>query len=124
MCADISLTFGPRWAQRGPLPQQMTPERPYPSEGRLGSYERTFSTLGCPDLGLAEACVMARAQGISAIELRALRGSLDLPSYFSGRGDSSDSVSSAAAGVRIVAFGTSLRLADGTEAYRSASRAR
>lgn len=96
----------------------MKPELPLPSEATVGTYERAFSTLGCPDLGLGEACALARAHRISAIELRALGGSLDLPSYFSGRGDSSASVSGAAAGVRILAFGTSLRLADGTDEDR------
>jgi sugar phosphate isomerase/epimerase len=96
----------------------MTPKRPHPSEGRVGAYKRSFSTLGCPSLSLDQACAMARAHGISAIELRALGGSLDLPSYFSGRGNSAASIPDAAAGVRIVAFGTSLRLADGTDEDR------
>jgi hypothetical protein len=93
----------------------MTPNRPDLSEGRVGGYERAFSTLGCPDLGLTEACAIARAHGIAAIELRTLGASLDLTLYFSSRGDSSASISGAAAGARIVAFGTSLRLADGTD---------
>jgi sugar phosphate isomerase/epimerase len=96
----------------------MTPKRPHLSGGRVDTYERSFSTLGCPALGLVEACEVARAHGISAIELRALGGSIDLPAYFSGRGDSAASISDAAAGVRIVAFGTSLRLADGTDEDR------
>jgi sugar phosphate isomerase/epimerase len=96
----------------------MTPEPAHRSEGRVGGYERAFSTLGCPGLDLKEACALARAHGIGAIELRALGGSLDLPSYFSARGDSPESIWGDAAGIRIVALGTSLRLADGTEEDR------
>jgi sugar phosphate isomerase/epimerase len=84
----------------------------------VASYERAFSTLGCPSMDLGESCAMAHAFGIPAIELRALGGSLDLPSYFSGRRESPASILGASAGVRIVAFGTSLRLADGTDEDR------
>jgi sugar phosphate isomerase/epimerase len=38
-----------------------------------------FSTLGCPDWDLAEVIAGARNYGYDGIELRALRGSLDLP---------------------------------------------
>jgi sugar phosphate isomerase/epimerase len=38
-----------------------------------------FSTLGCPDWGLAEVIAGARKYGYDGIELRALNGSLDLP---------------------------------------------
>jgi len=38
-----------------------------------------FSTLGCPDWDLAEVIAGARKYGYNGIELRALRGSLDLP---------------------------------------------
>jgi sugar phosphate isomerase/epimerase len=92
----------------------MTPNGPRDSKESEIAYVRAFSTLGCPALGLGDACAAARAHGIPMIELRALGGSLDLPSYFAGRGDSPASISEAAAGVRIVALGTSLRLADGT----------
>jgi sugar phosphate isomerase/epimerase len=96
----------------------MTPNGDQDSKGTGCGYLRAFSTLGCPELGLGEACAMARAYDIPAIELRALGGSLDLPSYFSGCADSQASISDLAAGVRIVALGTSLRLADGTEQDR------
>lgn len=92
----------------------MNPNPPHPSKARVGGYERAFSTLGCPALGLGDACSLARSHGIPEIELRALGGSLDLPSYFSSRGDTPASISRSAAGTRIVALGTSLRLADGT----------
>ena len=38
-----------------------------------------FSTLGCPDWDLAEVIAGARKYGYAGVELRALRGSLDLP---------------------------------------------
>ena len=38
-----------------------------------------FSTLGCPDWDLAEVIAGARNYGYEGVELRALRGSLDLP---------------------------------------------
>jgi sugar phosphate isomerase/epimerase len=83
-------------------------------------YERTFSTLGCPGLGLEEVCALARNHGISAVELRTLGGSLDLPSHFAGRGMAPAEITAIAtrAGVRIVGFGTSLRLADGDDEDR------
>lgn len=43
---------------------------------------RAISTLGCPDLSLVEAASLAREHGLSAIELRCLAGTLDLPGYF------------------------------------------
>jgi sugar phosphate isomerase/epimerase len=38
-----------------------------------------FATLGCPDWDLAEVIAGARKYGYAGVELRALRGSLDLP---------------------------------------------
>ena len=46
-------------------------------------FRRAFSTLGCPQLELAEAFALAVRHGVDAIELRALGGTLDLPDYFS-----------------------------------------
>jgi sugar phosphate isomerase/epimerase len=43
---------------------------------------RAFSTLGCPELSLAETCALAAHHGIEGIELRALAGTTDLPAYF------------------------------------------
>jgi sugar phosphate isomerase/epimerase len=96
----------------------MMPKGSRDSEQRGLGYVRAFSTLGCPDLGLRDACALARAHGITAIELRAMGGTLDLPAYFSGCGDTPASIADAALGVRIVALGTSLRLADGSDEDR------
>lgn len=80
------------------------------------SLVRCFSTLGCPDLSLDEALDLARRYQLAAIEVRALGGSLDLPTYlsdtygtpaaFAGRLVESE--------VRVVAFDASLRLVGGT----------
>jgi sugar phosphate isomerase/epimerase len=43
---------------------------------------RAFSTLGCPELSLAETCALAARHGIEGIELRALAGTTDLPAHF------------------------------------------
>jgi len=87
------------------------------SPGPAG-YVRSFSTLGCPELDLDGVLGLARAHGIAAVELRVLAGSLDLPAHFSGLGVPRAALASRirAAGVRVVAFGTSLRLMDGTDA--------
>jgi sugar phosphate isomerase/epimerase len=83
-----------------------------PDGARGASYERAFSTLGCPGLDLEAVFALARAHGIRSVELRALGGSLDLPGYFLGRWGSPGALAAAtaAAGVRIAAFGTSLPL--------------
>jgi sugar phosphate isomerase/epimerase len=90
--------------------------RPSRLDTRSAGYFRAFSTLGCPGLDLAGVCTLARAHGIGAVELRVLEGSVDLPAYFRGLGMSPAAVRSAAdaAGIRIVAIDTSLRLIDGT----------
>jgi sugar phosphate isomerase/epimerase len=90
-----------------------------PNPGREAQgYVRAFSTLGCPGLGLEGVLGLARAHAIPAVEVRVLEGSLDLPAYFAGRGDSPAAISAvvAASGVRVVALCTSLRLMDGSDA--------
>ncbi len=54
----------------------MTVQPKYP-QWQLG-----FSTLGCPQYSLWQAAALARQFGISAMELRALGGELNLPQYF------------------------------------------
>ena len=41
-----------------------------------------FSTLGCPDLDLAEAACLAAQYGLDGIEARVVKGRLDLPILF------------------------------------------
>lgn len=78
-------------------------------------YIRTFSTLGCPDLTLAQVVALARKFDIAAVELRALGGSLELPAHFAAVGNLP---LEALKGVRIAALATSFRLLDGTDADR------
>ena len=89
-----------------------------PAEAR--GYERAFSTLGCPELDLRGVFALARAHAIAAVELRVLQGSLDLPGHFRRMGLSPAGLGALAkaAGVRIVALDTSLRLVDGTDKDR------
>jgi sugar phosphate isomerase/epimerase len=98
----------------------MGPARRVPADKSGAAYERAFSTLGCPGLDFAGVLAVARSNGIGAVELRALGGTMDLPAYFSGRRDSPAELAAAAAaaGVRIAAFGTSLRLIGGTDEDR------
>jgi len=83
-------------------------------------YVRAFSTLGCPELDLRGVFALARGHGIAAVELRVLKGSLDLPGQFRGMGLSPAGLRALAeaSGVRIVALDTSFRLVDGTDKDR------
>jgi len=45
-------------------------------------FQWSFSTLGCPELNLADICKLARSFDISCIELRATENSVDLPNLF------------------------------------------
>lgn len=101
-------------ARRPRMPPLQTSTNGLPPPG----YIRAFSTLGCGDLDLDGVIGLARAHGIPAVELRVLGGSLDLPAYFSGRGDSAATLSSKVrdCGVRVLALATSLRLLDGSDA--------
>ena len=52
---------------------------------RYTHFQWTFSTLGCPELGLDAICALARKFEISSIELRATNGRVDLPNLFRER---------------------------------------
>lgn len=82
---------------------------------------RCFSTLGCPALGLEEACSLAARHGVSAIELRALGGTVDLAGYFRKAFGSPERLAAWAAGqsVRAVALDASLKLIGGIEVDRA-----
>src|SRR6267142_3736985 len=45
-----------------------------------------FSTMGCPEVSLAEACSLAVEFLIPAIELRSLSNTIELPKLFAGAG--------------------------------------
>ena len=102
------------------LNRRMALNHPGALAGRAAGYVRAFSTLGCPGLNLGEVFALARAHGIAAVELRVLEGSVDLPAYFARLGASPAALSAAAgaAGIRIAAIDTSLRLIDGTDGDR------
>ena len=75
-----------------------------------------FSTLGCADLELDEALVLAARHGLDAIEIRALGGTIDLATYFTERFGSPAGLARVleASAVRVCAFNTSLRLVGAT----------
>lgn len=75
---------------------------------------RAISSLGCPELGLDDTLRLAHAAGISAVELRTLERTTDLPGLFERQFGSPAALAGHVArqSVRIVALDTSLRLAD------------
>ena len=75
-------------------------------------YLRAFSSLGCPDLSLAETLALAHRHRLPAVELRALGGTIDLPAELGRTGGTPAALAEDLRGqpVRIVAFGTSLKL--------------
>lgn len=86
------------------------------------SYQRGFSTLGCPEFSLDETLALARSHGLSGVELRALAGTIELPGYFAEKYGTPEGLAERLKGseVRVFALDTSLRLIEGTEADREA----
>lgn len=84
-------------------------------------YRRCISTLGCPDLSLEQVLALARRHALDAVELRALAGSIDLPSVFSADGNTPARLAERLRNesVAIVALDTSLRLAANTPGDRA-----
>jgi sugar phosphate isomerase/epimerase len=83
-------------------------------------YHRSISTLGCPELSLEQTLQLARRHQLDAVELRALKSSIDLPAVFNAAYGSPAALAERMSGsdVRIVALDTSLRLAANTSADR------
>jgi sugar phosphate isomerase/epimerase len=81
---------------------------------------RCFSSLGCPEYSLDETLALAVKHGVSAVELRALGGTMDLPGYFRAEfgtpGELAGRLARSAA--RVVAFNASLHLIGTTGAER------
>ena len=71
-----------------------------------------FSTLGCPDLSLDEVIDLAARHGLSAVELRALDGRLDLPDALAAKYVTPARLADrlATSPVEVVSLGTSVRL--------------
>ena len=74
---------------------------------------RCLSSLGCPDLSLAETLALATKHGIDAVELRALGGSVALPAYLAAQFGSPAAFGKEVRGqpVRVAALNPSLKLA-------------
>ncbi len=74
---------------------------------------RCLSSLGCPDLSLAETLALAAKHRIEAVELRALGGSVALPAYLAAQFGSPAQFGKGGLGqpVRLAALNPSLKLA-------------
>ena len=83
---------------------------------------RCFSSLGCPDFTLDETLALAARHAIDAVELRALGGTVELPGYLAAQFGSPAALAEKLEGqeTRIVDFGASLQLVDGTAEQRAA----
>ena len=73
---------------------------------------KSFSTLGCPELTLAETFALAERHGVTAVELRTLGGTTDLPAWFARTYGSPPALAAWLQGrrVRILSLDTSLGL--------------
>jgi sugar phosphate isomerase/epimerase len=85
-------------------------------------YLRAISTLGCGSLALDEACALALRHGLDAVELRALGGTLDLPTWLESRYEDSTGFARSVdcGGVGIVSLDTSFKLVGATSDERTA----
>lgn len=83
---------------------------------------KTFSSLGCSELDLPDIVALGKKHGITALELRAVNGTTDLPAFFAERFGSPESWAAWLnnEGVAVCALDTSFRLIDGDEAAREA----
>ena len=71
-----------------------------------------FSTLGCPDLDLAEAACLAAQYGLDGIEARVVKGRLDLPILFDQTYGTPEAFAAAVRVLpaRLIALATGVRL--------------
>ncbi len=88
---------------------------------------RAYSTLGNPHASLEECLDLAQAFDLDAVEIRALSGTTDVPAVLARTYGSPEALaeklgvhSGLRKGVRVVAFGTSLRLIGSTAEERAA----
>ena len=83
---------------------------------------RCFSSLGCPEFSLDQTLALAARHGISAVELRALGGTIDLPAHLSAQFGTPAQLAAhlhrTQPAVRITALDTSLHLVGTTSAER------
>lgn len=82
---------------------------------------RAFSSLGCDELELEAVMALARRHDITALELRALGGTIDLPRHFTERFGQPGVLAArvAEAGLRVVALDASFQLGNADEAQRA-----
>jgi len=78
------------------------------------SYQRAFSSLGCPEFSLDATLALAARHGLAGVELRTLAGTTDLPALFAREFGTPAALAAHVArqSVRVVALDTSFRLAD------------
>jgi sugar phosphate isomerase/epimerase len=81
---------------------------------------KALSTIGCPELTLPESFALAARHGLEAVELRALEGNVDLPTYFTRTYGTPEALARARRGqsVRVAALDTSYKLVGATAAAR------
>lgn len=83
---------------------------------------RCFSSLGCAELSLEQTLALAARHDVPQVELRALRGSVDLAATFAADfgtpGRLGEALRTRADGVGIVAFNASLKLVGGSDVDR------
>src|SRR5215204_6548256 len=83
-----------------------------------------FSTIGCPDYNIDQVIAMAKKNGYSGVEIRFLRGTVDLASLdeFSPGKIGETRRRFEDAGIEIVGINTGVRMASLDEAVRSQQR--
>lgn len=86
------------------------------------SIKWTFSSLGCPAYTLPETVALAKANGLTRLELRALEDRVDLPALFRERYKTPEALRDYLAneGVEVVSLDTSLKLVGNTPSDREA----
>lgn len=76
------------------------------------AYARTFTTLGCPDFTLEQALALAEKHNVSAVEIRALGGTIELAGYLAQNYGTPAALAEKlrAFPIKIIALDTSLKL--------------
>ncbi len=84
-------------------------------------YRHSISTLGCADLSLEETLALAQRHALDAVELRALAGTIDVPTVLAGAYGTPAALQQRmrTSAVSIVSLDTSLKLAANNEADRA-----
>lgn len=85
-------------------------------------YQRSISTLGCPDYSLEQTLSLAQRHALDFVELRALSNSIDIPAVFAAAYGTPTELAKMLqdSAVPIVSLDTSLKLAANTPAEREA----